>query len=332
MNHPSANPASICWTALWLFCPIALSAQVTTNCVAPPAGLMAWWPGDGDASDFAGTNNGVLMNGATATASGLVGQAFRFDGVDSYVQLPNLIAGQSEGTVEFWFNVNTWNWTSGCCGVWLWSSTEYLPDSGSSFDAMAIGTHPQASTTGQLLFGIFAGGNWHWANSYLTPKTNQWYHVAGTWGSDGVWIYVNGLLAGVNLSYFGPAPSSVQYNLLGRSSWPGSVTDGLIDEVSIYNRARSANEIASIYFDAGSAGKCKQPVIDVQAQNQPEPMLTFTWAAFAGKAYQVQYRINLAADDWKDLGLPITATNNTASASDTLGSDERRFYRVLLSP
>ena len=209
MKLPSPKPAATWWTILWLLCPIALLAQATTDCFAPPAGLMAWWTGDGDASDFAGTNNCVLTNGATATASGLVGEAFSFDGLDSYVQLPNLVAGQSEGTIEFWFNVNTWNWTSGCCGLWLWSSTEYLPDSGSSLDGMALGTHPGSTTTGELMFGIFAGGNWQWAKSGVTPLTNQWYHVAGTWGSDGVWIYVNGLLAGVNLSYFGAAPSVV---------------------------------------------------------------------------------------------------------------------------
>ena len=285
MKLPSANVASICWTILWLLCPIDLSAQVTTNCFAPPAGLMAWWTGDGDASDFAGTNNGVLMNGATATGSGLVGEAFGFDGLDSYVQLPNLVAGQSEGTVGFWFNVNTWNWTSGCCGLWLWSGTLYLPDSGSSHDEMDLGTHPEATNTGELMFGIFAGGSWRWAKSGVTPQPGVWYHVAGTWGSDGIWIYVNGLLAGVNLSYFGAAPSVVQYCLLGRSSWPGSVTDGLIDEFSLYNRALSANEISCIY-DAGSAGKCKKPFITLQAQSQPGGTLTFTWAAFAGMAYQ----------------------------------------------
>jgi len=292
---------------------------------------MAWWTGDGDASDFAGTNNGVLMNGATATASGLVGEAFSFDGLDSYVQLPNLVAGQSEGTIEFWFNVNTWNWTSGCCGLWLWSGALYLPDSGSSFDGMDLGTHPDATSTGELMFGLFTGGNWRWAKSGVTPQPGVWYHVAGTWGSDGIWIYVNGLLAGVNLSYFGAAPSVVQYSLLGRSSWPGSVTDGLIDELSIYNRALSANEILCIY-DAGSAGKCKQPVVTFQAQSQPGGTLTFTWAAFAGKAYQLQFKTNLAVRDWNDLGLPITATNATATASDTIGPDRQRFYRVVLLP
>jgi hypothetical protein len=293
---------------------------------------LAWWPGDGDGSDIAGTNDALLMNGATATASGLVGQAFSFDGVDSYVQLPNLIAGQSEGTVEFWFNVNTWDWTSSCCGLWLWSSTEYLPDSGSSFDGMAIGTHPQASATGQLLFGIFANGNWHWANSYLTPQTNQWYHVAATWGSDGIWIYVNGLLAGVDFTYFGPAPTWLQYSLLGRSSWPGSVIDGRIDEVSVYNRALSANEIASIYFDAGSAGKCKTPFITIQSQPQPPSALALTWPTFVGKTYQLQSTTNVAAGAWSDLGPPLTATETTATNSDLTGPDRQRFYRVAVLP
>ena len=94
----------------------------------------------------------------------------------------------------------------------------------------------------------------------------------------------------------------------------------LIDELSLHNRALSATEIAYIY-DAGSAGKCKQPVIALQAQSQPAGTLTFSWAAFAGKAYQLQFKTNLAVGDWNDLGLPITATNNTASASDTIGSD-----------
>lgn len=86
-------------------------------------------------------------------AEQLLSLARLFGEVDSCVQLPNLLAGQSEGTVELWFNVNTWNWTSGCCGPQLRSSTEHLPDSGSSFDGMDLGAHPEATSTGELMFG-----------------------------------------------------------------------------------------------------------------------------------------------------------------------------------
>jgi hypothetical protein len=197
---------------------------------------------------------------------------------------------------------------------------------------MAIGTHPQATSNGELLFGIFAGGNWHWANSFITPQTNQWYHVAGTWGSDGVWIFVNRLLSGVDISYSGPAPTWLQYSLLGRSSWPGSVTDGVIDEVSIYNRVLSGNEIASIYYDAGSAGKCKQPFINLHGQSKLGGSITLTWSAFAGRVYQLQYTTSLATASWNNLGGTINATNSTVFASDFVGSDRQRFYRVALAP
>ena len=62
------------------------SAQNIAACVPAPAGLVSWWPGDGNADDIAGTHDGTLHNGATF-AAGLVAQAFQFDGVDDYVDV-----------------------------------------------------------------------------------------------------------------------------------------------------------------------------------------------------------------------------------------------------
>ena len=45
-------------SALWL-------AEAQSTCAAPPAGMVAWYPGDGSASDIQGGNNGTLHNGAT---------------------------------------------------------------------------------------------------------------------------------------------------------------------------------------------------------------------------------------------------------------------------
>ena len=35
------------------------------NCTAPPPGLISWWPGNGNALDIVGGNNGTLSNGVT---------------------------------------------------------------------------------------------------------------------------------------------------------------------------------------------------------------------------------------------------------------------------
>jgi subtilisin-like proprotein convertase family protein len=74
-------------------------------CVTPPSQMTAWYPGDGNASDIQGGNNGTLQNGATF-AAGKVAQAFSFDGVDDSVSFGNTVAnfGTSDFTVDFWIN------------------------------------------------------------------------------------------------------------------------------------------------------------------------------------------------------------------------------------
>ena len=75
--------------AVVLLLPLAGLAPVhaATNCTPPASGLIAWWPGDGNAFDIVANNLGSLMNGATFT-NGLVGPAFQLDGVNDFVEVP----------------------------------------------------------------------------------------------------------------------------------------------------------------------------------------------------------------------------------------------------
>src|SRR4051794_4444235 len=65
-----------------------LEDRLTPAAIPPPAGIIAWWPGDGNAIDIVGHHDGTLMGGATI-APGLVGQAFRLDGVNDFIQVPS---------------------------------------------------------------------------------------------------------------------------------------------------------------------------------------------------------------------------------------------------
>ena len=58
----------------------------------------------------------------------------------------------------------------------------------------------------------------------------------------------------------------------------------------------------------------------------------FTWSAVAGRVYQMQFKTDLTQGTWTDSGSTIHATNTTATASDAIGSDSQRFYRVVLLP
>src|SRR5258706_12990909 len=48
------------------------------DCTPASGGIISWWPGDGNAADIVFTNSGALQGGATASAPGMVGQAFAF--------------------------------------------------------------------------------------------------------------------------------------------------------------------------------------------------------------------------------------------------------------
>ena len=102
--------------------------------------------------------------------------------------------------------------------------------------------------------------------------TSQWYHVAVTSAGGTSTLYLNGTnVASGNLPFNTPADSQL---LIGSINAPSTFanyqTIGLIDELSIYNRALSQVEIQAIY-DVGIGGKCTGPAapqIITQPTNQ----------------------------------------------------------------
>src|SRR5438445_2694060 len=66
-------------TAALYLCALSVTGAAAAATALPPVGLVGWWPGDGDALDIAGGNNGTAHDGVTY-APGMVGQAFSFNG------------------------------------------------------------------------------------------------------------------------------------------------------------------------------------------------------------------------------------------------------------
>ena len=82
---------------------VTLSGSAGPCCAPAPAGMIAWWKGEGDATDSADDHNGTV-NGTTF-ASGEVGQAFTFDGTDDSVSIPDSSDwnfGTGDFTFDFW--------------------------------------------------------------------------------------------------------------------------------------------------------------------------------------------------------------------------------------
>jgi hypothetical protein len=230
-------------------------------CVPPPAGLVSWWPAEGNANDIVSGNNGTLQGGITY-AAGEVGQAFSFNNTNAAVFVPasaSLNVGTGSGfTLEAWIQpaevtnitpIFEWNVGDGTTawGVHFWICP------GQPFSA--------SPGPGELYADIVdtGGGNHQLSSNGGATAPGVLQHVALTYDkTTGLGtIYCNGVIvAQHNMGSFTPQTS---YNLyLGRRPGPDMIVSyaGLLDEPSIYNRALSLAEIAAIYH-AGSAGKCE---------------------------------------------------------------------------
>lgn len=60
--------------------------------------------------------------------------------------------------------------------------------------------------------------------------------------------------------------------------------------------------------------------------------INFTWNAMTGLVYQVQYKTNLTQPNWIDLGSTIPGTTSFLNASDVIGPNAQRFYRLSILP
>jgi len=89
------------------------------------------------------------------------------------------------------------------------------------------------------------------------------------------------------------------------------------------------DDISYLGLDDISLTALAAPVF--QSVSAANGVVSFTWSTVPGVLYQIQYATNLAQPNWANLTNAIPATNFTASATDTIGPDTRRFYRAVLT-
>ena len=295
--------------------PVAI--QVAPSCDPPPSGLVSWWPGNGNALDIVGGNNGTLTNGVSYVA-GEVGQGFNFNANSARV----LVGNPANLQLQI-FTIETW--------IQRASTTE------ASSDPTSV-----AAGGAGVLFGYGYGGYAFAINRngsiYLTMvgvssvtasagvTDTNWHHVAVTASGAAVVFYIDGVAypAG-NYSPNYEFTTAAAIGALGENinTYDNDSFLGSIDEVSIYNRALSSIEIAAIY-NAGSAGKCmnEAPVIVTQPTNQTvAPGSSVTFAVSATGAAPLSYQ-------WEFNGGAIAGATNAALSLTNVQPASSGLYSV----
>lgn len=261
---------------------LTLSANKTVTAVfsyAPvPAGLIAWWRGEADASDLFASHNGTFYSGntpvsPTVTPAGLVGGALSFDGT-THVRVPDASDLRPERlTVEMWVYPTVQS-----------NSAQTLFARGSATDSRQ--SWSLNVTNGYLsisYYGLDGRASTLTAGRGQLPL-NQWTHAAVTF--DGfLWrLYANGVLVGssgvASAIYYDPSAVPVTIGSGWVAGAGANLFTGRIDELSFYNRAQSVAEIAAVAV-VGRIGKTlAQPYFTTSA-----PLAD----AVVGDAYAVNF-------------------------------------------
>jgi len=252
--------------------------------VCPP-GMISYWKGEGNTNDFMGVNPGTLRNGATYYANGKVGQAFSFDGVNDYVEIPNSASINPQYVaIEAWIYLKGYHDNAGIFSKWAWNTGWQHRQYILSFNRAEYNNN----TILRPSIHNSAGNEYEMLSSKVIPL-NTWTYVVMIYDSSGYKLYINGVLdtdytIRLWMSPIPPSQVSIAplptdgpgYGAIGEISYEAgtSTLNGYIDEVAIYNQALSYDAIQMHYNDGAGRDYCgagaAEPSCTDGTQNQGE--------------------------------------------------------------
>jgi len=216
--------------------PVA-SAAISTNGLVLhlDAGNSSSYSGTGTTwTDTSGNGfNGTLVNGPTYSANN--GSFIGLDGVNDYVSFGNIATNFSSGfSTTFFANFGTAS-----------QNYERVFDFGTGQAANNI-LVSRYGATNTLAFELYngSGGSFGQCTVSSAISNSTWAHYGVSIDGTNCKVYKNGLLI-ATVAYAGlPTNVTRTSNFIGRSNWGvDGYFDSGIGEISMYNRAISANEV-----------------------------------------------------------------------------------------
>jgi uncharacterized repeat protein (TIGR03803 family) len=170
-----------------------------------------------------------------------------------------------------------------------------------------------SSNLGGTSYQILSGGG-----TSISPITETISAASGVLtftnnaSTDTLTGYYNGNPVGsISLASWGSNPS-LTLCVVGFSGWGVNVPAG--------------TDTASNFFASTLPVFTSAPVF--QSAKLANGQFMLTWSTVSNGLYQLQYKTNLIQTNWINIGSTITASNTVLSATNTISTDNQRFYRV----
>ncbi|HEY4500144.1 MAG TPA: LamG-like jellyroll fold domain-containing protein [Candidatus Paceibacterota bacterium] len=232
------------------------------------SGLLGYWPLDGNANDSSSNKYNGIPIGNPIYVTGRMGRAINLNGIYQYIDVGNPPGVQLTGpmSVSAWINVDHYEngriiAKGGAPGNRSWNLN--------------------IESTNQLVFAIAADGSSEVPAIYNMNTTNEWVYAVGVYEPNtAVRLYVNGSLVSENTMGI-PAnqyDAGLNLNIGRRADGLSNVYfPGKIDEVRIYNRVLTPEEIQAAYdAQKDSPTEGNSVVIDTEPPTAPTNLVATT--------------------------------------------------------
>lgn len=210
--------------------------------------LIAFYPFNGDARDESGNDYNGTVNGATLTTDrfGEANKAYEFDGTNDWISIGNVAnLGTSDFTVAAWINIYSFQQNKvlnkGLTSVGTPPNSGYGLRNGYNFDE-------------EIEFQLCCEGVSGNLTNYDKAQLNTWYYITGTRERENVSFFVNGRKVSNSktaIIYNTDTDIPLAIGALDRRpvASVGEYFHGKIDDVRIYKRALSEQEITTLYHE-----------------------------------------------------------------------------------
>lgn len=261
---------------LLLFTAFGVSGQVPSY--VPTNGLVGYWPFNGNANDESGSGNNGTVNGAILTADrfGIADKAYSFNGVDNYIEIadsPELNFGVNPSfSISMWYTVNSLQ----PMGLLAKAQTSFLDPNVNGWNWKGFNFYLE-SGVGYIQHSAPCNGNISYSIEPL-PK-----HLVMTIENSTVKIFMNSVEI-LQFSCGNLTTETVSNNMplfFGIDRDQFSHLNGTLDDIGIWNRALTADEVLALY------NGCNIASLTVSGNVTPTQFTqeTYTYPNTAGSAY-----------------------------------------------
>lgn len=270
--------------------------------------------------------NGVLVNFGDnpLVDEGIVGKAISFDGVDDFIEIPHndLLTLGTEATISVWLNPVPSNF-----------DRVFRKDVNYDFvliDGGIARVHGVSKTPYSTTPNTVSAEVWQHFAYIVKNGAIHWYHNGEAIGNA-----LSGKLGEGNSNPLVLGNYEVQPS---EGSWINRPYQGLMDDLGIWQRALSPNDILSIYHNGLngkplSEGLAPLRIQDITIEDGALRLVFFT--PFANRSHAVQIKTTLAQNQWNDLANLVPsalAEEGLFEVTFSPPTDDIGFYQVVSLP